>query len=173
MFQNIAKGRPDFFWIKLCSHTRMYPCTQHTHMYTYTHMYAGQRTSAACTGEGSLIPVTCIPCTASCGPGKRILASSRCNGTATTDITCMNCSRECEFDQYVYSECDGLGSEELGCATCKECAVGYYVAVPCDGTSRRDVKVRLTHVCRIVCMYMLLGIMWRCRVTGRVDVMLR
>jgi hypothetical protein len=71
----------------------------------------------------------------------------------------------------VHSECDGFGSEELGCATCKECPVGDYVAVPCNGTSRLDVKVRRIYMCRCVRMYVYaLG---ECRVTGLVDSILR
>jgi hypothetical protein len=44
-------------------------------------------------------------------------------------------------------------------------AIGEYVAATCYGTSRLDIKVRLIHVCRFVCMYM------QCSVMGLLDSM--
>jgi hypothetical protein len=114
-----------------CTHTK----TKNTHG-------SGQRLSAPCSGQGGTSPVTCVPCTASCGRGKRIKASSRCDGSGVEDVTCLNCSSVCAYDEYIGSECDGTGSEPLGCLPCKACAVGQYVAVQCEGTAKADVKVR-------------------------------
>ena len=106
------------------------------------HHVAGQRMTGPCSGEGSKVRVVCTACTASCGPGKRILASTRCDGNGTEDVTCLNCSTSCGYDNYIDRVCNGTGSEELGCLPCKACAVGQYVSVPCSGTNRSDVKVR-------------------------------
>jgi hypothetical protein len=91
---------------------------------------AGERMSAPCADPGSLAPLSCVPCSASCARGQRILASSLCTGSSWSDIECVNCNQTCAQDHYITSDTciNGTGFLDLGCSKCHTCPAEQYIS---------------------------------------------
>jgi hypothetical protein len=102
---------------------------------------AGERMSAPCENPGSLAPITCVPCSALCAMGQRILASSLCTGSGWADIECVSCRETCSIDQYLVPSCtNGTGFFDTRCTACHACRNGQYISTGCDGSTSSDVK---------------------------------
>jgi hypothetical protein len=100
----------------------------------------GERMSAPCEEPGSLVQISCVPCSASCAKNQRIVASSTCSGKGWSNIECVDCKSACGQDEWVASACDGTGFLDTECKACKACGQNQYISLACDGKAGKDIS---------------------------------